>query len=246
MADKCSQLMLDALHRAVANPGGVPLHGNRKLPGLFAATAAARQIAQRCKDEGLLRVVHTERSGKSFQEICAISEKGLSYLLSEVSPKHVLEELVRTLQSRQAQVGELIATARLWQSGLDSLQATVQRILLEIHKPGPCASSNGAASAPSSNGSETWIASAMAYLHEWQNTGKSSDCSLPELYRHGEGVASDLSIGRFHDGLRRLHEQQTIYLHPWTGPLYEIPEPPYALLIGHEIVYYVSLRGRGS
>ena len=69
--------------------------------------------------------------------------------------------LQSTLQSRQAQVGELIATARLWQSGLDSLQATVQRILLEIHKPGPCSSSNGAASAPSSNGSETWIAALL-------------------------------------------------------------------------------------
>src|SRR4029077_12413739 len=129
--------------------------------------------------------------------------KGLSYLLSEVSPKQVLEELVRTLESRQHQVGELIAAARQWQSGLDSLQATVQRVLLEIQKPGQSHASLGVASgaAPSSNGSEIWSAAAVAYLNEWQNAGKSSDCPLPELFRQGQRTAPDLSIGRFHDGL---------------------------------------------
>ena len=38
------------------------------------------------------------------------------------------------------------------------------------------------------------------------------------------------------------HDLGKIYLHPWTGPLYDIPEPPYALLIGHEIAYYASIR----
>ena len=52
-----------------------------------------------------------------------------------------------------------------------------------------------------------------------------------------------LTIGQFHDSLRRLHEMEKIYLHPWTGPLYEIPEPACALLVGHEVAYYASVRG---
>jgi hypothetical protein len=51
-----------------------------------------------------------------------------------------------------------------------------------------------------------------------------------------------VTIGQFHDGLRRLHDGATIYLHPWTGPLYELPEPRFALLVGHEIAYYASSR----
>ena len=39
-----------------------------------------------------------------------------------------------------------------------------------------------------------------------------------------------------------LHETSQVYLHPWTGPLYDIPEPPYALLVGHEVAYYASVR----
>jgi hypothetical protein len=51
-----------------------------------------------------------------------------------------------------------------------------------------------------------------------------------------------LTIGHFHDTLRELHEQEKIYLHPWTGPLYEMAEPAYALLAGHEIAFYASIR----
>ena len=55
-------------------------------------------------------------------------------------------------------------------------------------------------------------------------------------------TAPSLTIGRFHDTLRQLHEEEKVYLHPWSGPLYEIPEPPYAVLIGHEVAYYASIR----
>jgi hypothetical protein len=51
-----------------------------------------------------------------------------------------------------------------------------------------------------------------------------------------------LTMGAFHDALRQLHEGRLVYLHPWTGALYELPEPAAALLVGHEVAYYVSLR----
>src|SRR5262245_36057467 len=99
MADKSTQLILAALGRAAADPAGVPLFGSRAAPGLFAATGPARQAAQRCKDEDYVRVVRSAPRGKTVQEICAITEKGLAYLLSQVSPKQVLEDLVRALDA---------------------------------------------------------------------------------------------------------------------------------------------------
>ena len=48
------------------------------------------------------------------------------------------------------------------------------------------------------------------------------------------------TIGAFHDCLRQLHADGSIYLHPWTGPLYALPEPAYALLVGHGVAYYAS------
>lgn len=77
-----------------------------------------------------------------------------------------------------------------------------------------------------------WAASAVA----------GQDCPLPELYRSLTTREVPLTIGVFHDCLRQLHDDHRVYLHPWTGPLYALPEPAYALLVGHNVAYYASVR----
>jgi len=237
MADKTNQLIIDALSQAAAEPTGVALFAARSGPGLLTANAAGKQAAQRCKDNGLIRVLRTEARGKTTHEICAITEKGLAYLLSQSSPRAVLEDLVRAIDARQTQVAEWIALAQQARAGIDGLRMTVERVLQQLQKPAemPGATLSG-------NGTDSWLGPVLAYLAQWHASGTSEDCPVPDLYRQAQKAAPHLSIGRFHDGLRRLHDQEHIYLHPWTGPLYEIPEPPYALLVGHEIAYYVSLR----
>jgi hypothetical protein len=236
VADKTSQLVLDALSRAVAEPAGLPLLGSKTTPGLFPATAAARPIAQRCKDEGYLRVVRTEAGGKSPLEICTLTEKGLSHLLSQLSPRQVLEDLVRALEVSQTQVAGLVAAARQWQAGLDDLKAIVQRVLQELRKPEP-------APAGPTNGSDAWKDEILSSLARWQDAGAAGDHPLPDLFRRAQQAYPPLTIGQFHDALRHFHEEGRIYLHPWTGPLYDLPEPAFALLTGHEIAYYACLRG---
>lgn len=88
---------------------------------------------------------------------------------------------------------------------------------------------------------------AEAILHalaDWSRQG-GADCPLPELFR-AVSQRRVLSIGLFHDALRRLQACQALALHPWTGPLYAVPEPAYALLAGHGVAYYASLRPRTS
>jgi hypothetical protein len=238
MADKLTQVLLDGLSRAAAEPAGRPLHGGKGAPGLFAATASGRQAAQRGKDEGYLRVVRTEAQGKAPVEVCSITEKGLAYLLGQVSPRPVLEDFVRALEARQAQAAELLAVARQMQEGLGALASAAARVLEQLYRPagGPTAEP------PSANGSDAWPATALSYLAGRQESGSAEDCPLPELFRHVQPAAPGLTVGRFHDGLRALHQQARIYLHPWTGPLCDMPEPAYALLVGHEVAYYASVR----
>ncbi|HZU36351.1 MAG TPA: hypothetical protein VFA18_10610 [Gemmataceae bacterium] len=237
MADKTTQLVLDALGQAAAEPAGIPLYASKGSAGMFATNAAGKQAAQRCKDDGFLRVLRTEPRGKTTHEICAITEKGLAHLLSQVSPRAVLEDLVRALDAREAQVAEWVVLAQQARSSFDGLKAIVERVLQQVQKP-----AQSAGPGVIGNGSDAWLSGALAYLAQWHASGASEDCPLPDLYRQAKKLAPHLSIGHFHDGLRRLHDQEHIYLHPWTGPLYDIPEPPYALLIGHEIAYYASLR----
>ena len=236
MADRPTQMLLDGLSRAVADPAGVPLFGGKSAPGLFAANASGKVVARRCLDEGLLRVVRTETKGKAAHEVCTITDKGLAHLLGQVSPKQILEDFIRTLEAKQSQVGELLMNARHVQAGNDALKLTAERVLEQFQRPA-AAPANG-----SVNGSETWSSAVLSCLGRRQEAGATEDCPLPELFRHARQSSPGLTIGHFHDGLRRLLDAGHIYLHPWTGPLYTLPEPPYALLVGHEIAYYASKR----
>jgi hypothetical protein len=234
VADKPTHLVLAALGRAAAEPAGLPLFASKSVAGLFAATAAGRQAAQRCQDEDYLRLLRSETKGKTPLDYYVLTEKGLAHLLSQSSPRHLLEDLVRVLEARQAQASELLAAARQMQTTLDGLKANAEQVLRQLP---PAA--NGTAAAPPNEG---WKEAALAFLERWQVSGSSEDCPLPELFRQARQTAPSLSLGCFHDGLRQLHDGEQIYLHPWTGPLYAIPEPPLALLVGHEIAYYASPR----
>jgi hypothetical protein len=244
LADKSSQILLDGLTRAAAEPGGYPLFGQRKTPGLFPATVPARLAAARCKDEGYLHVVKTLARGKKSQEICAITEKGLAYLLTQVSPRKVLEELVGVLRDKERQLSALAQAAQEWQAGLAKTQTLIAEVLRQLLKPqAPSEAapvSNGALH--SSSAADTWLSVAQLHLRRQAQSSVSGDCPLPELYGQAVRCTPSLTVGQFHDGLRRLREQEQIYLHPWTGPLYEMPEPAYALLVGHEVAYYASAR----
>jgi hypothetical protein len=240
MADKSNQLVLEALHRAVAEPSGMPLFGGKKAAGLFAASAPAKKAAQLCKDEGLVQTIRTQTKGRTAQEICAITDKGLAFLLNQASPKHVLESLVQALESRRAQVGELVESARRTQAGFEALQASAEKVLRQLQQhpaslPVEKTASNG-------NGADAAGKAILGTLTRWQNSGALEDCPLPQLYRSVRESVPSLTVGLFHDALRRLQERMQMYLHPWTGPMYELPEPAFALMVGHEIAYYASLR----
>ncbi len=266
MADKSTPLVLAALGRA-ATGAGLPLHGGKSAPGLFPTTAAGKQAAQRCREEGLLVEVPVEPGAtpgangattltrsRTAAPLFAITDKGLSYLLSQVSPRQAFEHFLEALQHRQAQLDELCTLARQTLAGTETLRTSVEKTLALLPTPG--AASNGhlkalfssfladtarpaAAPSPKEKDLEAYV---LQELGRWQHADSTEDCPLPHLYRHAAAQQPGLTIGRFHDLLRRLYESSQIYLHPWTGPLYQLPEPPYALLVGHEIAYYASLR----
>jgi hypothetical protein len=80
----------------------------------------------------------------------------------------------------------------------------------------------------------------LAHLAEHRGP---TDCPLPDLFR---AIARNtaLTIGEFHDCLRTLYADGALSLHSWTAPLYTMPEPQFALLVGHDVAYYASLKSR--
>jgi hypothetical protein len=176
-------------------------------------------------------VIRSEANGKKLLEICAITEEGLSYLLSQTSPKHVLEEFVTAMEARGQEVRQLVAAAKDCQTALTALETQIETAIAYLSPP---------AMPSASNGSEAWKSAALTFLAEWPSSRPNEDCPLPELFRHARRTAPGLTTGQFHDGLRQLYSDASIHLHPWTGPLSEIPDPSCAVLVGHSVAYYAS------
>jgi hypothetical protein len=233
LADKLTHLVLDALGRAALAPGGTPLVGTRAAPGLFPATAAGRQAAQKARDDGLIRPIAAEPKGKADRY--AATAAGLDYLLRHTSPKQVLDDLARAVEARHAQFTEWLTVARDMHAELAAVREVLSEVAPKLAEPPPAAGYFDPDAAD-------WLADLRAQLADWHAGGAAGDCPLPELFRRLRSAHLALTIGQFHDGLRELHDREQVYLHPWTGPLYALPEPAFALLVGHEIAYYASER----
>jgi hypothetical protein len=258
VADKSGQLVLSALTRATSDAAGVPLHGKKSAPGLFPSTAIGKQAAQRCCEEGYLRPIDGDADSSEEKSrgraapatSYTITDKGLGFLLSQISPRQVLEDFVRVLESREAQVMQLVVLARQMQASLETLRSSIAPVLAEVARSPLAArqAGNGDLKEMFQEFRHEKVDSAgvdpspalLAHLDRWTGAGASEDCPLPELFRQAQAAVPALTIGAFHDTLRSLQDVGDIYLHPWTGPLYDIPEPPYALLVGHQVAYFAS------
>ena len=90
--------------------------------------------------------------------------------------------------------------------------------------------------APKADPAADLAAAVLARLSDWAASANAGeDCPLPELFRSLTTREPPPTIGEFHDCLRKLHADGSVNLHPWTGPLYALPEPAYALLVGHGV-----------
>ena len=50
-----------------------------------------------------------------------------------------------------------------------------------------------------------------------------------------------LSLGQYHDGMRRLHKERRVRLAPYTLALATLPDPNLALYLDNEVKYYVEV-----
>lgn len=263
MADKLTPFLLDALARAVATPTGLPLHATKAQPGLFPATSAAKPAAQKGLKEGYFHVVRTDTSGMSTRDLYAATDEGLKFLIDHGSPKQVLEDFVRVLEERQTEMNELLAAAQRMSDDLNGMRQVVAAVVPRVtterlpspesplrrdHREPACVPAPGGRGEDRIALREPLTATELGELiltrlRDWSlSVGVPRDCPLPELFCSLSTLEPCPTIGQFHDALRQLHTDGQVYLHPWTGPLYALPEPSAALLSGHEIAYYASVR----
>lgn len=65
--------------------------------------------------------------------------------------------------------------------------------------------------------------------------------AIPAVFRSLRGIASEFTIGQFHDLLRGLHAAGRLQLVPFTGATYQLDGGECCLILGREIMAHVEI-----
>lgn len=228
---KYQSLLLSGLAQSYASPGEISLYVTRRQAGLFPATALGKAAANAALQSNWLQMVRTETRGKTTISYVKLTGAGTQYLLEQTDPKPLLEQVQACLNREESKLQSVQATVREAFQTMEGMRQRVEQLAAMVNQSQV---TQTRVSVPA------WEDQLTEYLTRRQSSRPAEDCPLPELYQQARQMAPELSVGMFHDGLRRLQEQRRIALQPWTGPLHELPEPGLALLQGHSLAFYAS------
>jgi len=249
MADRLTETLLDALKSALAAPSEERLFRAGKLTGLFPGRVGVNaEAAAKALRDGLLEISRTETKGKAVIEWAKLTPRGVEFLHQHESPVCALHELRDVLhatrsglpawvaemrQTLAAQSERITQDSRKFEAKLDALSLRVEEALRRLETQGPSLPPTVTETAP-------WAADALAYLDHRRVSGANGHCPLPELFAALAAQHPGLSVGTFHDGLRRLQRERVLRLTPFEGSPSNLPQPEYAILDGATLLYYAT------
>jgi hypothetical protein len=246
--ERVTELIAGAVRRALAEPVEHRLYKSGKLDGLFPGRAGVNgDAAATALRDGLFEIARTESKGKTKSEWVRLTPRGVNFLHEHESPVYALHELRDTLRANRQAIpvwlGEmraglqtlddrLAAEAHRWTERLEALTRRVEQTLERIEATLPLLPTEVAEAVP-------WGIDALNYLDRKRNGGGPNECPLPELFAALAQHHPGLSIGSFHDGLRRLRNRRALRLEAPAGAD-GLQQPEYALLDAGKLFYYAG------
>lgn len=216
---------VDAMQRELARrlfalPGFVRIFGK---PGDERLVATRSNVVTRALEALQERRLIEKLETANGESQCRLTAEGRQWVLAIESPKDLLCDALRVCESHADRLGRLAAEFAALRDNMLALADIVRPLCV---------------SAAMDDG-ERMIVDALS---EDALKKQPSAPTLPQLFERMRARRADLTIGQFHDVVRWLHARGRLRLAPWTGPLYQLPEPTLALLVGHEVLYYVELQ----
>ncbi|MDA1012972.1 MAG: hypothetical protein O3A00_00795 [Planctomycetota bacterium] len=254
-----SKVLIEAAALAAANgwvePTGEVRKQGKKTNDLYRISQAGIEFAlQNCGELTLLReLLDVSDSHREFlrampgqlEEVFRAIRGQLDEVLGAMRGQ--LENTGKSLIVQNDLVGRLLKRESLLAT------ATAQAAIAAQAAVGPqvAASSTATSAAPNAaapsmqadaqHGDMKWLTAAVEFVRDYRRRNPQQTCPLPDLFRH-VGQSNLISIGQFHDGLRQLVREQRLALHPYTGPMYQLKDEQYALLLGQEIKFYADIK----
>jgi hypothetical protein len=267
-AAQADALALTALARLLGDPAPRVLHGGKEKAGVFAAASAADKAAAKlCLDNGwLVKAGALPAKGKAKKELWRISPAGIEAVLAQSDPSDLLESLRAGVERIETRSGDMIREVREnLAAALETVRTTVLAALeplaplkelgqikqnlsevLNRVKPVNVADvlnklAAAAPPSPAAQGDDSWLAAVLRMATEQRQANPFQRLTLPQVFERLKAQRPELSLGQFHDGLRRLHQENRIRLGPYTQALATLDDPRNALYLDREVKYYVEV-----
>ncbi len=247
--DRVTEILMTALKEALLDPSSEHrLYRSGKLEGLFPGKIGfSGEAAAQALRDGLLEIARTETKGKTVLDWVRLTARGVDFVHEQESPVAALHELRDLLRANQRAIPvwlddmraglaafdqRLALDTQKWMQRLDALTLRVDAALKHLEAAKPLIPPELASSQP-------WVVDAVNYLDRRHDGGAPEDCPLPELFNALARQHPGLSIGAFHEGLKRLSERRVVQLSPAMG-LLNLSQPEFALLRDGEVLYFAG------
>ena len=237
---------VETLSRSLVDPTPRPLMGTRARPGIFVGSSqVVKAAAALCVENGWLAPTGEKQGkGKTAKDLYRITPAGIEYALQHSEALTLLRELLGASDALREALRSIQGKLDEASQGLNAQNGVLGQLRERVSPPDLSAVLEAVAAVPASPvtvAHDNWLAAAVDFLRGYRRRNPQQRCPLPELYRH-VSRSNSISIGRFHDGLRQLVREQRIALHPYTGPMYQLKDEQYALLLGQEIKFYADIK----
>jgi hypothetical protein len=202
---------------------------------LEALLPAVQALANRPTSQPNAELVRTELQKASDAWVKAINE-GVATL-----QKSIDSGFLKLGQSVVAALAPSSANANIDpQTVLAALRAALGRVTAPINPPIAVETPGTPPPAsPASPPMDFVEGAVLAVVEEWSRE-KSSGCPFDVLMARLKVRNPAISVGSFHDALRKMHETRRIRLSGWPKALDEMPDPELALFISSKVMYYAS------
>jgi hypothetical protein len=247
--DRVTETLMAALKEALLDPAAEHrLYKSGKLAGLFPGKSGHSGVAAaRALREELLEVARTETKGKTTIDWVRLTPAGVDFVHEQESPVHALHELRDALKTNEQAIPNWLADMRAdlaaldqrlgvdaqkWLQRLDALSQRVEAALKRLEDDRPLLP-------PELTSAQPWVIDAVNYLDRRRAAGAPDGCPLPELFNALARLHNGLSIGAFHEGLRRMSERRVLRLTP-AASLAGLPQPEFALLHDGDVLYFAG------
>jgi hypothetical protein len=210
-----------------------------------------KAAAQLCVERGWVEETgELQGKGKSAKQMFRITAAGVEFAISRSESARLLSDLLDVADAQRSTLDGIRSQLDANSKRLDAQGTLLQRLQDRVVPPdlsallsaGRGSKSQGesiARPAPQTQASAGWLNSAVDFARQYRQKNPLGSCPLPELFR-GVAEPAGMSIGQFHDGVRQLVRERRLRLHPWTGPMYQLKDEQYALMLGQEIKFYAD------